>query len=165
MISSALISDSLRPFLGSALADDPAFVGEIAGILRGYASWRDQFGDLSRRMEDQLFNSLYERLGPGMVVRTPEGGYRRILMSELPALAEEALFPLFASLQPYSVNYERLRSFWMESGSFSAMRALYFHFSDFLLPQEREAMERIARENLPPERLKVWLTPPRMQDA
>ena len=79
-------------------------------------------------MEDYLFNALYDRLGPGMTLRLEDGSVRRVLMADLPRLADEAMYPLFFSLKPWSVDYERLHSFWMESGSLSAMRALYLRF-------------------------------------
>ena len=110
-------------------------------------------------MEDYLFNALYDRLGPGMTLRLEDGSVRRVLMADLPRLADEAMYPLFFSLKPWSVDYERLHSFWMESGSLSAMRALYLRFYDFLPAQDRLLIERVARENIPPSRLEGWLNP------
>ena len=158
MITVCNVRDTLRFRFGSDLVNSPGFSEGLVRLLQSYTPSRDTFITLSRKMEDYLFNALYNRLGPEMTYRLDDGSFRRIHMSELPSAADEALYPLFASLKPYSVHYDQLHSFWMETGSFSAMRALYIHFHDFLPDQERSWIERIARENLPPALLESWLT-------
>ena len=151
-----LIRGALRNCFGSALAEDPALVEGVSRVLDAFVPGRDSFGALSRRMEDFLFNALYDRLGPGMTLRMDNGVAERIRLSDLPRLADEMLYPLFASFKPWSLHYERLHAWWMESGSFSAMRALYLHFSDFLPDQDRQLIERVVRENLPAARHAAW---------
>ena len=155
-MDSLLVRDALRNCFGSSMAEDPALVDGALRLLSSFVSGRDSFADLSRRMEDFLFNALYDRLGPGMTLRTDGGAALRIRLSDLPRLADEMLYPLFASLKPWSVHYERLHAWWMESGSFSAMRALYLHFSDFLPSQDRVLIERVVQENIPPARQAAW---------
>ena len=156
MITVGSVRDALRDRFGSALVEDPGFAEGIVQTLSSYASWKDTFASLSRRMEDDLFNALYERLGPAMTLRLDDGTPRRIHMADLPAAADEAMYPFFLSLNPYSVNYDHLHAYWMETGSLSAMRALYVNFSDFLPTQERFLIERTARENLPPALADAW---------
>ena len=151
-----LIRNALYQCFGSTLAEDPALVEGVARVLDSFVPGRESFSDLSRRMEDFLFNALYDRLGPGMTLRMDNGVTERIRLSDLPRLADEMLYPLFASFKPWSLHYERLHSWWMESGSFSAMRALYLHFSDFLPDQDRLLIERVVRENLPAARHTAW---------
>ena len=149
MIQSDLIRDTLLRCFGAALAGDASLVEGIRGVLEDFRPGRDSFADLSVKMEHFLFNALYERLGPGMSFRGDDGSRRRILLSDLPLLTDQMLFPLFASLKPWSVDYERLRSWWMESGSWAAMFALLLTFSDFLSSQDRLVLERAIRENVP----------------
>lgn len=156
MVTVLDVQDALHGRFGSALTDDPSFSGGIARILQSFTPWRDDFAALARRMEDYLFNALYDRLGPSMTLRLDDGSFRRIRMDDLPSAADEALYPLFASLKPYSVHYEQLHAYWMETGSVSAMRALYLHFSDFLPEQERKMIERIADENMPVSLRNAW---------
>lgn len=156
MITVDSVRDALRDRFGSVLLESPGFSEEICQLLLSYTPYRDSFSSLARKMEDFLFNALYERLGPGMSIRLDDGYACRIHMSDLPAAADAALFPLFASLKPYSVNYEHLHSFWLNTGSFSAMRALYLFFSDFLPAQELTAIERIVLENVPVSLQASW---------
>ena len=157
MIDEALVRETLRESLGSALAEDAAFCGGVTRLLRSYAPYKDTFAGLARRVEDYLFNALYERLGPGMSVQLDDGVRRMVRMADLPALADQALYPFFASLKPYSVNYEHLHAYWMETGSFAAMRALYCSFADFLPVQDQRLIERVVKENPPAGRQAAWL--------
>ena len=161
MVDAGMVRDALRECFGSALADDPGFYGEIVSLLRSWSPWKHTFRDFSRLLEDRLFNALYERLGPGMTLLLDNGTRRRILMSDLPSLSDRMMYPLFASLKPYSVNYENLRTYWMETGSPAAMRALYLFFSGFLPDQDRLMIERTVRENVPPSQRDIWLNLPK----
>lgn len=161
MIDTATVRETLRDCFGSALADDPGLCGGAVSLLRSWSPWKHSFREFSRMMEDFLFNALYERLGPGMTVRLDDGAQRRIMMSDLPSLADRMMYPLFISMKPYSVNYENLRAYWMETGSPSAMRALYLFFSGFLPDQDRLLIERTIRENVPLSQQYLWLNIPK----
>ena len=156
MITTYSVQKSLRPRFGSRIADDPGFADGAARLLRDGRSGRLSFSDMSLRMEDYLFNALYDRLGPGMNCPMDNGSFRHISMSELPAAADEAMFPFFASLCPCALHYEQLHTYWMETGSFSAMRALYLDFGDYLPDREAEIIERIVRENIPVPQQADW---------
>lgn len=156
MIDLGLMRETLRDCLGSVLAEDSSFFEGSVRILCSYVPGKDSFRDVSHRMEDYLFNALYDRLGPGMMLKQDDGVFRRIRLADLPMLADQAIYPLFACLKPWSVDYERVHSWWMESGSFSAMKALYFRFQDFLPSQERQLIERTVRENLPADKQAFW---------
>ena len=155
-METSLIRDALRSCFGSSLAEDPSMIEGVSRVLESFVPGRESFGDLSRRMEDFLFNALYDRLGPGMTFRMEDGSAQRIRLSDLPRLADEMLYPLFATFKPWSLHYERLHAWWMETGSFSAMRALYLHFSAFLPEQDRLLIERVVRENLPAAQQAAW---------
>ncbi len=156
MIDMILMRQSLRVSFGDALACDPGFSEGAAALLERYGLYRD-YPALSRRMEDYLFNALYDRLGPGMALPDAPGGSRRFLVSDLPEAADEALFPFFYRLPPDEENYSSLHDFWLSSGSFSAMRALYLHFADRLPQAEKDVIERIVLENIPSFRREEWL--------
>ena len=156
MITTKSVQKSLRPRFGSRISLDPGFAEGAAQLLRNGRSSRLPIPDLSRRMEDYLFNALYDRLGPGMNCPMDDGSFRRVSMTELPAAADEAMFPFFASLCPCALHYEQLHSYWMEAGSFSAMRALYLFFGDYLPAREAEIIERIVRENVPVSQQADW---------
>ena len=156
MIDLGLMRKTLRDCFGSVLAEDSSFFDGAVRVLRSYAPGKDSFGDVSRRMEEYLFNALYDRLGPGMTLKQDDGLFRRIRLADLPVLADHALYPLFAGLKPWSVDYERVHAWWMESGSLSAMKALYFRFRDFLPAEDRLLIERIVRENLPADKQASW---------
>ena len=159
MISIRSLRESLRESFGSVLAEDPGFCEGLSAILRTFVPFQDSLEDLSRRVEDYLFNALYERLGPGMTLRREDGSPRRVMMSDLPMAADAALYPLFLSLRADGAHADLLRGFWMRSGSLSALRALYLRFGEFLSPGEMDLLERILRETVPPGLLEKWLRP------
>ena len=64
---------------------------------------------------------------------------------------------LFDSLKVYSVNYESLQSYVMESGSFSAMRVLYQKYGECMSAEERRVLARIIRDARPAADWKDWL--------
>ncbi len=157
MIESWQMSEALRPRLGSALADDPGICGAAVSLLQSYAPYRDTFASVASRMETVLFNALYERLGPAMSARMDNGVSRRIRMNELPELADDAMGVLFNSLRVYSVNYEALHAYCMETGSFSGFRALCTRFGELCPPEERRIIARMIRGSYPPARWESWL--------
>ena len=158
MIDLRLMQETLRACFGSALAEDPAFVEGAARILCACCAEETDFGDASGRMEDYLFNSLYERLGPGMTLRLPGGGTRRVRMSEIPALADQCLYPLFASMPVRADAYDRIYAWWLKTGSLSAMRALLLRFRSLLPEQDQRMIERIVAENVPIDRQAAWFS-------
>ena len=67
MIETWHVRDALRPRLGSALVDEPGFLDGITHTLRSFAPYKDTFASMAARLEEDLFNLLYERLGHGHV--------------------------------------------------------------------------------------------------
>ena len=123
MIESWHIREALRARLGSALVDEPTFPDGLTALLRSYAAYKDTFAGMAARVEDVLFNALYDRLGPSMSVRMNDGTVRRVRTVELKEAADDVMGVLFDQLKVYSVNYDTLHAYCMESGSFSAIRA------------------------------------------
>ena len=121
--------------------------------------WWMTFADIASRVEDALFNTLYEHLGPSMSVRMDDGSSRRIKTAELRDAADDVMGVLFEQLKVYSVNYESLHTYCMESGSFSAMRILYTRYRDFLPEEERKIIARIIRDSHPSSDWESWLDP------
>lgn len=159
MIESWHVREVLRPRFGSALMDAPGVSDRAAALLRSYAGYKDTFADLAARLEDVLFNTLYEHLGPSMTVRMDNGTTRRVKTAELKDAADDVMGILFDQLKVYSVNYDSLHAYCMESGSFSAMRTLYTKYGDFLPDAERRIIARIVRDTHPQEQWESWLDP------
>ena len=159
MIESWHVREALRSRFGSALADTPGIWDRAAAVLQNYAPYKDTFADLAERLEDALFNSLYEQLGPSMGVRMDDGAVRRIRTAELKDAADDVLGVLFDRLKVYSVTYESLREYFMSAGSFAAMRVLYSRFSGFMDPAERRILARIIRDSRPRAEWEGWMDP------
>lgn len=149
MIDRGQVEDKLRSRFGSALAEYPGFSDGITETLASYTPYRETLRDFSARLEDKLFNALYERLGPHMTVRSDTGAERRILTSELPDAADDIMEVLFASMKPYSVNYDTLHTYFMETGSLAAARILYRNFASMLAYSEMQLISRILSERDP----------------
>ena len=77
------VREALRPRFGSALMDEPGVPDRVAALLRSYAAYKDTFADMAARVEDVLFNTLYDHLGPSMSVRMDDGSSRRVKTAEL----------------------------------------------------------------------------------
>ena len=157
MIESWQIREALRTRLGSALVDEPTFPEHLTALLRSYASYKDTFSDMASRIENVLFNDLYERLGSSMSVRMNDGTFRRVRTVELKEAADDVMGVLFNQLKVYSVSFDILHSYCMESGSFSAMRTLYTRFSEFMPASEKEVLARVIRNSRPAADWKEWL--------
>ena len=157
MIESWHVREILRSRLGSALVDEPGFAEPLADILRSYASYKDTFESLAEKVEDKLFNMLYDRLGSSMSVRMNDGTLRRVHTAELKDAADDVMGVFFDQLKVYSVNYEALQSYVMKSGSFSAMRVLYTRYGEMLSAGEKQMLARVIRDSRPQAEWEEWL--------
>ena len=159
MIESWHVAEALRPRFGSALTDVPGIWDRAAMLLQRYAPYRDTFDSLAEKLEDCLFNIVYEQLGPSMGARMDDGSVRRIRTAELKDAADDVMGLLFESLKVYSVSYDALHSYCMATGSFSAMRVLYRRFGEFMPEGDRRILARIIRESRPRAEWETWLDP------
>ena len=158
MIESWHVREALRSRLGSSLVDEPGFADPLAAVLRSYASYKDTFSGLASKVEDTLFNILYDRLGPAMSLRMNDGSCRRFRTAELRDAADDVMGVLFEQLKVYSVSYQALQAYALESGSFSAMRVLYTRFGDMMTPGEKRVLARVIRDSRPSSEWKEWLS-------
>ena len=159
MIESWHVREALRPRLGSALVDIPGIWDRAASLLQRYAPYRDTFAGLAERLEDVLFNTVYEQLGPSMGAQMDNGTVRRIRYDEFREVADDVMGVLFDSLKVYSVTYDALHQYCLSAGSFSAMRVLYTRYAEFMPPSERKIMARVIRDSRPREFWESWLDP------
>ena len=159
MIEAWHVREALRSRFGSALVDQPGIWDRAASLLQRYAPYRDTFEGLAAQLEDVIFNTLYEQLGPSMSARMDDGTVRRIRSAELKDAADDVMGVLFDSLKVYSVTYDSLHEYCMSTGSFAALRVLYTRFSDFMPASERRIMARIIRDTRPRECWESWLDP------
>ena len=158
MIESWHIREALRNRLGSLLVDETGFADPLADILRSYVSYKDTFASLAARVEDTLFNMLYDRLGSSMSIRMNDGSFRRFRSAEFKDAADDVMGVFFDQLKVYSVNYEALQEYALESGSFSAMRVLYTRYSTRMTDEERRTLARVIRNVRPESEWKDWLS-------
>ena len=159
MIESWHVAEALRPRFGSALVDVPGIWDRAAVLLQRYAPYRDTFDSLAEKLEDCLFNIVYEQLGPSMGARMDDGSVRRIRTAELKDAADDVMGLLFDSLKVYSVTYDALHSYCMSTGSFSAMRVLYQQYAGFMPASERKILARVIRDSRPRKEWENWLDP------
>ena len=159
MIESWHVREALRPRFGSALVDVPGIWDRAAALLQRYAPYKDTFADLASRLEDVIFNTVYEQLGPSMGAQMDDGTVRRSRSAELKEAADDVMGVLFDQLKVYSVTYDSLHDYCMSSGSLSAMRVLYTRYREFMPASERKILARIIRDNRPRDFWENWLDP------
>ena len=159
MIESWHVREVLRPRFGSALVDIPGIWDRTAALLQGYAPYKDTFADLAARLEDTLFNAVYEQLGPSMGAQMEDGSLRRIRSAEFRDAADDVMGLLFEGLKVYSVTYDSLREYFLATGSFAAMRVLYTRYGEFMPPADRRILARIIRDSRPRDVWESFLDP------
>ena len=159
MIESWHVREALRSRFGSALVDIPGIWDRAAALLQKYAPYRDTFADLASRLEDVLFNSVYEQLGPSMGAQMEDETVRRIRSAEMVDAADDVMGVLFDQLKVYSVTYDSLHDYCMSTGSFSAMRVLYTRYAEFMPAPERRSLARVIRDSRPRTDWENWLDP------
>ncbi len=140
------IQAALRPWLGHAVVEQTTICDQLHQVFLTYAPYKETYNDLANRIEHALFAGLYSVLGENMTLRREDGALVRIRMSDLPDLADAAMYAFFIGMEVYSVNYENLRAYVMETGSHSAMLALCNRFGRYLPQEDREVMEKLLRE-------------------
>ena len=159
MIEAWHVREALRSRFGSALVDQPGIWDRTASLLQRYAPYRDTFEGLAAQLEDVIFNTVYEQLGPSMGARMEDGSVRRLRSAEMKDAADDVMGVLFDSLKVYSVNYDALHEYCMKTGSFSAMRVLYTRYREFMPPEERKIVARVIRDTRPRNHWENWLDP------
>ena len=115
MIEAWHVREALRFRFGSALVDIPGIWDRAAKVLQAYAPYKDTFADMAVRLEDVLFNTVYEQLGPSMGVEMDDGSLRRIRSAELKDAADDVMGVLFDQLKVYSVTYESLHQYCIDT--------------------------------------------------
>ena len=159
MIEAWHVREALRFRFGSALVDRPGIWEKAAALLRNFAPYRDTFSDLAASLEDVLFNTVYEQLGPSMGAQMDNGAVRRIRSAEFRDASDDVMGVLFDHLKVYSVTYDSLHQYCMDTGSFSAMRVLYTRYADFMPASERKIIARIIRDSRPRAEWEPWMDP------
>lgn len=159
MIESWHVAEALRTRFGSALTGTPGIWDRAAALLQNYAPYKDTFEGLATKLEDALFNIIYEQLGPSMGARMDDGSVRRIRTAELREAADDVMGLLFENLKVYSVTYDALHDYCMTTGSFAAMRVLYTRYADFMPASERKILARVIRDSRPRNEWENWLDP------
>ena len=99
MIESWHVREALRSRFGSALVDRPGIWDKTASLLQNYAPYRDSFEGLAAKVEDAVFNAVYEQLGPSMGAVMEDGSVRRIRAAEMKDAADDVMGVLFDSLK------------------------------------------------------------------
>ncbi len=159
MIESWHVREALRSRFGSALVDQPGIWDKTASLLQNYAPYHDTFEGLAAKVEDAVFNAVYEQLGPSMGAVMEDGSVRRIRAAEMKDAADDVMGVLFDNLKVYSVTYDALHAYCMATGSFAALRVLYTRFGEFVTPADRRIMARVIRDTRPRSDWEAFLDP------
>ena len=156
-ISQTRMQELLLPYLGSQTLDQTQLAEQMTEALRHFDPRQDTLEELAQRLSDTLFGNLYACLGPRMTLLLDDGRQARVLVADIPDLADRLLGALFDSLPDSEVTLNLLRDYAMRATSLSAMRALLLRFGAFQSPEEQTILRRVIRDNYPPERYQDWL--------
>lgn len=156
-ITAARVREALVPYLGSQTLDQTALADHATEALRHFNSDQQPLEELAQQLADMLFGDLYACLGPRMTLRLDDGRQARILVADIPDLADSILGVLFDSLPDTESTLLMMRDYAMHATSLSAMRTLLTRFGVVQSPDEQAILRRIIRDNYPPERYQAWL--------
>ena len=156
-IRAARVREVLLPWLGTEALGQTGLAERAAEALRRFSPHQDSLEALAQQLADMLFSELYACLGPRMTLRLDDGRQARILVADIPDLADSVLGVLFDSLPDNENTLAMIRDYALHATSLSAMRALLTRFSAAQSPEEQAILRRIIRDNYPPERYQGWL--------
>lgn len=156
-IREARVREALLPYLGSRALDQTALAQRATETLRHFSPCEQTLQELAQQLADMLFGDLYACLGPRMTLTLDDGRQVRILVADIPDLADSVLSALFDSLPDDDVTLDLVRDYALRATSLSAMRALLTRFAASQSPEEQVILRRIIRDNYPPERYQDWL--------
>ena len=156
-IRGARVREVLLPYLGSNTLGQTALTDHATEALRRFSPHQDSIEALAQRLADMLFGELYACLGPRMTLQLDDGRLARVLVADIPDIADGLLGVLFDSLPDSEVTLDMIRDYALRATSLSAMRALLTRFGDLQSPEEEAILRRIIRDNYPPERYRDWL--------
>ncbi len=145
MVTEKQVADVLTPMLGAKLVARAELGHRMSAVLNAWPQHSD-LEQLAQALADAAFDGLNLALGRRMTYLDERGGIRRIYLSALPELADEALFPLLSTLDEAACPSTALRDYAVRTGSTAAMRALLGR-EGVLSPADRTTMERIVRES------------------
>lgn len=151
------IRETIRNHFGSVIADETNLTERACWQLARAVPGKPIPEDLTEKLEHQLFDDLYTALGSGMNVTLQDGTRKRIRLDEIADTADELTGILLESIRVSPAGYDTVRSFYMRSGSFHAMRLLYTRYGSYLGPGERQLMETMIRKDYPEYKWKEWL--------
>lgn len=156
-VSTDRIRETVRNSFGAAIAGETNLADRAAWLLNTFVPGKTDAVSLADRLEHQMFDDLYTALGPGMKVNGAHGECIRIHLKEIGDTADEMMGLLMESIRVSPAGYDTVRSFYMKSGSFHAMRVLYTRYGDYLGDGEKQLMERMIRKDYPETRWKEWI--------
>lgn len=157
MVAKAQVLEALSPWLGSGLSlrlDD-----QIEGITRWLNSWspRQDIKELAERIDSVLFRAVREATQGKMLVQLPDGGFVRVRVEDFSVMADDALYPLFASLPRDGEHLLILREYSMRCESLSSLKAQYLCFSSLHTREELRAIAAFVKKCYPAYRWRGWL--------
>lgn len=157
MIAVAQIEIILQPWLGPRLCEAlfPLFE-EIAALLNSYAGSTPP-ESLAAQIDSMLFQAVRMKTGKKMLMELPDGGFVRIQVEDFSVMADELLFPVFASFPVDQQHFSLLKEYSLRASSLSALRVLYTRFSRLQTREELDAIALVARKCYPAFRLRGWL--------
>ena len=118
--------------LGPELSSSDGLGRSLARTLSDWTFSAEDLEAFHQRLEDQILQELYTRLGSGMRYRSRSGQIYRILSDDLPDIADLCLALLLPRFSPSASAVDVLQRMAFEKGSYAAMLTLYRHYSETL---------------------------------
>ena len=157
MVAKAQVLSALVPWLGSALAlrlDDA-----VETVTRRLNAWspRMDLAELARGIDSLLFRAVREATQGKMLIQLEDGGWVRVRVEDFSIMADDALYPLFASLPRDAEHLLYLREYSMRCESLSCLKAQYLCYGEYQSPQELQAIAAFVKKCYPAYRWRGWL--------
>ena len=148
----------LAPAIGSPLLADDALREQVTVLVSAY-NWRfsGALDALFDKVEQTLFNGIYQRTQGSMMSEDPQGRPLRITTEGIVELTDTLIAQIIERMPVRQETYELINEYALRKLSLPALRRLYVDFARFLPAMNREIIARVVTENFAPEAYRDWL--------
>ncbi len=150
----------LQPWLGSMLLTATPIVGQVTGVLKEFAPYRQTLYNLRDQVEHDILVGISKVTRGSMCVVLDDYSSRRLFLKDITYMTDDVMGLVFDSLTPFSANFTRLNDYALHEESLSVLRVLYQKYEKFFTVEEYAFLIAMIKKIYPQQRYIEWLKEP-----
>jgi len=159
MIAKGQVMITLAPWLGARLSGWMDGVMDQITLKLNLYSPRRAPRDLSRELEDMLYQSIRHMTRCTMLAELDDGTWIRMQREDFAMMADDLMGLVFGEFPVDGAHLILLRDHSLQCSSLSALKALYTRFAPLHTEAELAAIAHVVRACHSPSRWRGWLSP------